>query len=155
MAAPSPSAPSQLSPSPGKRAITHEDLWLMKRVGAPTVSPDGKWAVLSVTEPSYDDKAQISDLWIVSTDTQNPSPPRRLTGTSGGESGVDWSPDGRRLVFSAKREGDETGQLYLLDLQARITDAVRSIECGPLVLSLPVVAGCAPCLLYTSPSPRD
>ncbi len=109
---------SQQGPSPSKRVISHEDLWLMKRVGAPTVSPDGKWAVFSVTEPSYDDKAQISDLWIVSTDTRNPSPPRRLTGTSGGEGGVDWSPESSRLVFSARREGDESGQLYLLDLRA-------------------------------------
>ena len=33
------------------RTITHEDLWLMKRVGAPVVSPDGKWVVVSVIEP--------------------------------------------------------------------------------------------------------
>jgi dipeptidyl aminopeptidase/acylaminoacyl peptidase len=111
-------APTPQSPSPSKRVITHEDLWLMKRVGAPTVSPDGKWAVFAVTEPAYDDKSQVSDLWIVSTNTQNPAPPRRLTGTSGGESGVDWSPDSSRLVFSARREGDDTGQLYLLDLRA-------------------------------------
>ncbi|MFZ6775115.1 S9 family peptidase, partial [Undibacterium sp. SXout7W] len=30
-----------------KHAITHEDVWLMKRVGAPVASPDGKWAVFS------------------------------------------------------------------------------------------------------------
>ncbi|MBM4224313.1 MAG: S9 family peptidase [Gammaproteobacteria bacterium] len=111
-------APTPQSASPSKRVITHEDLWLMKRVGAPTVSPDGKWAVFAVTEPSYDEKSQVLDLWIVSTDTQNPAAPRRLTGTSGGESGVDWSPDSSRLVFSARREGDDTGQLYLLDLRA-------------------------------------
>ena len=38
---------------PAKRAITHEDVWLMKRVGAPTPSPDGKWAVFGVTDPAY------------------------------------------------------------------------------------------------------
>ena len=27
----------------GKKPITHEDLWLMRRVGAPAPSPDGKW----------------------------------------------------------------------------------------------------------------
>jgi hypothetical protein len=32
--------------------ITHELLWMMKRVGAPVVSPDGKWVVFSVLEPS-------------------------------------------------------------------------------------------------------
>ena len=36
-----------------KKAITHEDLWLMPRVGAPVTSPDGRNAVFSVTEPSY------------------------------------------------------------------------------------------------------
>ena len=39
---------------PAKRAITHEDVWLMKRVSAPTASPDGKWAVFAVTDPAYD-----------------------------------------------------------------------------------------------------
>jgi|GEM_PF-5225216 len=39
-----------------KRAITHEELWLMKRVGAPVPSPDGKWAVFSVTQPAYEAK---------------------------------------------------------------------------------------------------
>jgi len=101
-----------------KRPITHEDLWLMTRVGAPSVSPDGGWAVFSVTETAYNEKDQVSDLWIVSTDTPSKVAPRRLTGTAGGESGVEWSPDGTRIVFSAKREGDETAQLYLLDLSA-------------------------------------
>ena len=42
-----------------KRPITHEDVWLMKRVGAPAVSPDGKWVVTSVTWPSYEAQIDI------------------------------------------------------------------------------------------------
>src|SRR5262245_12515288 len=93
--------------APAKRAITHESMWLMKRVGAPVPSPDGKWVVFSVTEPAYDDKDQVTDLWIASTEGKNP--PRRLTSTRGGESGPAWSPDSRRIAFSARREGDEAG----------------------------------------------
>ena len=29
-----------------KRPIAHEDVWLMKRVGTPALSPDGRWVVL-------------------------------------------------------------------------------------------------------------
>ncbi|MGB0514380.1 MAG: hypothetical protein ACPGJE_06030, partial [Wenzhouxiangellaceae bacterium] len=36
------------------RPVTHEEVWLMKRLGAPVVSPDGRLAVVSVTEPSYE-----------------------------------------------------------------------------------------------------
>jgi hypothetical protein len=43
-----PQATSPLTP------ITHQTLWMMKRVGAPIVSPDGKWVVFSVLEPSYE-----------------------------------------------------------------------------------------------------
>ena len=50
---------------PARHTITHEDVWTMKRVGAPVVSPDGKWTVFSVTEPSYDESKTVSDLWIV------------------------------------------------------------------------------------------
>jgi dipeptidyl aminopeptidase/acylaminoacyl peptidase len=94
--------------------ITHEKLWLMKRVGAPAVSPDGKWVVFAVLEPAYEADKEVSDLWIVSCDGS--APPRRLTNTRAPENGVDWSPDSRSIAFVTKREGDEVEQLYVLDL---------------------------------------
>ena len=97
-----------------KRAITHEDVWLMKRVGTPTPSPDGKWAVFAVTDPAYDSKEQWTDLWIKSLTDDTPA--RRLTFSKGGESAVNWSPDSRQLVFVAKRDGDDAGQLYRIDV---------------------------------------
>jgi len=101
---------------PAKKPLTHESMWLMKRVGAPAVSPDGKWVVFSVTEPSYDEKEPSSDLWIAPADGS--APPRQITFTKPGESDVAWSPDSRRIAFTAKREGDESGQVYLLDIAA-------------------------------------
>jgi dipeptidyl aminopeptidase/acylaminoacyl peptidase len=97
-----------------KKTVTHEAVWLMKRVGAPVPSPDGKWVVFSLTEPGYDESAQVSDLWLVPADGGRS--PRRLTNTRGGESGVVWSPDGARIAFSARREGDEAAQIYVLDV---------------------------------------
>jgi len=100
--------------SAGKTPLTHELMWLMKRVGAPVPSPDGKWVVFNMTEPAYDEKDQVSDLWIVPADGS--ARPRRLTFTKSGESGAAWSPDSQRLAFSAKREGDEVAQVYVMDV---------------------------------------
>lgn len=108
--------------STGKGALTHETMWAMKRVGAPNPSPDGKWVVFSLIEPAYDEKDQVSDLWIVPTDGS--AKPRRLTFSKSGESGVAWSPDSQRLAFSAKREGDDVNQIYVLDV-AEGGEAVR------------------------------
>ena len=69
-----------------KRVITHETLWTMKRVGAPAPSPDGKWVVFPVTDPAYDEKDAVSDLWIAPTDAS--AKPRRLTFTKGGSIGA-------------------------------------------------------------------
>ena len=98
----------------GTETITHEAMFLMKRVGAPALSPDGRWVAVSVTEPSYDSDKQTSDLWLVAADGS--SAPRRLTSSKGGESDLAWSPDSRKIAFVAKREGDEQNQIYLLDL---------------------------------------
>lgn len=98
-----------------KKAITHESMWLMKRVGSPQVSPDGKWVVFNVTDASYTESEQVSDLWIASNDGS--VKPRRLTTGKGGEGGYQWSPDGKYLAFSTKREGDDAGQVYLLNIK--------------------------------------
>src|SRR5438093_13313341 len=45
-----------------KQAISHETLWLLKQVGAPAPSPDGRWVLVPVTEPAYDEKDEIADL---------------------------------------------------------------------------------------------
>ena len=97
-----------------KPQITHEDVWLMKQVGAPVPSPDGKWVVFSLNEPAYDESRQVSDLWVAPGDGS--ALPRRLTHTKGSETGVQWSPDSRRIAFAARREGDEVAQIYILDI---------------------------------------
>ena len=103
--------------TPDARApITHETLWMMKRVSGPAVSPDGKWVVFSVLEPAYDQDKEMSDLWVTPTDGSQP--PRRLTHTKAPEKGVAWSPDSGRLAFATKREGDDSEQIYILDLAA-------------------------------------
>ncbi|MCB1624504.1 MAG: PD40 domain-containing protein, partial [Pseudomonadales bacterium] len=97
----------------GALAITHEDLWLMKRVGAPRPSPDGRWLVVAVTDPAYDPSRQMSDLWLVTNDGH--APPRRLTSTRRGEGDVVWSRDSTRIAFSTQRDSDAEAQIYLLD----------------------------------------
>jgi dipeptidyl aminopeptidase/acylaminoacyl peptidase len=108
-------AQAAATPTAAKKPITHETLWMMKRVGAPVASPDGRWAVYAVMEPSYEPDKAVSDLWLVSTDGQGS--PRRITNTKAPESDVTWSRDSAQIAFATKREGDEVEQIYVLDLR--------------------------------------
>ncbi|HXP65577.1 MAG TPA: S9 family peptidase [Steroidobacteraceae bacterium] len=96
------------------KPITHETLWMMKRVGAPAASPDGKWVVYSVLEPSYEPDKAVSDLWLVAVD--GTKAPRRITNTKAPEGSVAWSPDSSSIAFTTKRETDEAEQVYILNL---------------------------------------
>ncbi|HEY3948356.1 S9 family peptidase [Phenylobacterium sp.] len=115
-----------------KTPVTHEAIWMMKRVGAPVVSPDGKWVIYSVVEPSYETDKTVSDLWLVPT---GGGPPKRLTHTKAGEGGAAWSPDSTKIAFTTKREGDEVDQVYVLDVlgggEARRVTSLSTAAANP------------------------
>ena len=68
-----------------KPAMTHERMWLLKKIGTPALSPSGKWVVFSRTETSYTTEEQTTDLWLAPADGS--SEPRKITNTKGGEEG--------------------------------------------------------------------
>ena len=111
-----------------KEPITHEKMWLMERVGAPDVSPDGRWVVFSVTKPAYDEKDQWSDLWLAPADGS--AKPRQITSSKASESGAVWAPDSRRIAFTAKREGDDQNQVYVIDISGGEAQRVTSVATG-------------------------
>jgi dipeptidyl aminopeptidase/acylaminoacyl peptidase len=72
-----------------------EDLDLLRTASAPSLSPDGRLAVVAVSRPSTDTDRYPSALWVVPTDG---SPARRLT-AGRGDSAPAVSPDGRHVAF--------------------------------------------------------
>jgi dipeptidyl aminopeptidase/acylaminoacyl peptidase len=116
-----------------KVPLTHEALWMMKQVGSPAVSPDGKWVVFTINEPAYEADKAVSDLWLVPA--AGGTAPRRLTNTKAGEGGVAWSPDSTRIAFTTKREGDDANQVYVLDIvgggEARRVTSLSSAAANP------------------------
>jgi dipeptidyl aminopeptidase/acylaminoacyl peptidase len=142
--APPPSAAAAQAAAPNKPPVTHEALWLMKRVSSPVPSPDGRWVVFSVTDPSYDEKKETADLWIVPADGS--APPRRLTSAKGTESAPSWSPDGRRVAFAAKREDDEVNQIYVIDVAGG--GEARRVTSAPLAARAPLWSPDGASILY-------
>ncbi len=94
-----------------KHPITVEEMWAVKRPGAPSLSPDGRWAAVELTSYDMKENKGASDIWLLATDG---SAQWRLTAHSGRSSSPAWSPDGNWIAFLAKREGDEETQVYLI-----------------------------------------
>src|ERR1019366_1304033 len=85
------------------RQITIEDLYSMKFLSRPRISPDGQQVAFVVTRIDDNKHEYRSALWLSSVDG---TATRRFSAESGHTSDPAWSPDGRWLAFVSDREGD-------------------------------------------------
>jgi len=93
------------------RAFTLEDLYRVKSVGEPAISPDGKVIVYSVATNDWASKKKTVVLWRVDADGKNA---RALTSGDGPDEYPFFSPDGKTLAFVSHRTGEP--QLFFLPL---------------------------------------
>ncbi len=117
--------------APAKRPLTVDDIWSVVRVGAPAVSRDGTFAVYPRATWDAEKNRLLSDLWLQPVAG---GPGRRLTAHEAGESAPAVSPDGARVAFVAKRDGDEESQLYVLRLDGGEAERVTQL---PAAVSAP------------------
>ena len=89
-------------------------LWAVKRVGPPTLSPDGRVACAAVTSFSIEKNVGSSELWLFPTAPGGAAgKPRRLT-TGDKDGDPRFSPGGSRIAFTGKRKDDSETQIYLI-----------------------------------------
>jgi len=85
------------------RTITIEDLYQMKFVSRPRISPDGQRVAMVVTTIDEHKHEYHSSIWVASA---NGGEPRRFTTGPANAHSPAWSPDGRFLAFVSEREGE-------------------------------------------------
>jgi dipeptidyl aminopeptidase/acylaminoacyl peptidase len=146
----------QLSAQPAaKKPFTFEDMMSLKRIGGPTISPNGKWVLFSATEVDLAANKRTSHLWVIPIAGGTA---RQMPSTPAGESGGHWSPDGKSYLYISSEEGGsqiwiggfdpDSGMLG--DLPHKITSisteadgAIWSPDGKNIVFTSDVYPGCA------------
>jgi len=84
-----------------KHTPTLEESLSLKSIGAPKISPDGRFVAYEVREANWKDNEFVHQLWLVNVATGKSF---QLTRGKKSAGGADWSPDGKWLAFVTERE---------------------------------------------------
>ena len=101
-----------------KRPMTFEDMMKMKRLGETAVSPDGKWLAYSVTTVDLEQNTKTPELWLqaIAPPSGSGSEPLKLAVAQAKDNGVQFAPDGKRILFLSGRGGSQ--QVWIADFDA-------------------------------------
>jgi dipeptidyl aminopeptidase/acylaminoacyl peptidase len=99
------------SASPETRPLRLDDLFALRDVGDPRVSPEGTWVAYTVRSLDLEKDESDTDVYMAPWAGGDPV---RLTASPKAETRPRWSPDGRYLAFLSARTGKKT-QVWLLD----------------------------------------
>jgi dipeptidyl aminopeptidase/acylaminoacyl peptidase len=96
-----------------KRPMTFEDMMHMKRLGETAVSADGKWLGYSVTTVDLEKNTKTPELWLQAIAGGEPV---KLAVGQPGDGGIEFAPDGKRVILVSGRENGQ--QIWIADFDA-------------------------------------
>ncbi|APZ97787.1 peptidase S9 [Sphingopyxis sp. QXT-31] len=104
-----------LSAPAAARPMTEVDLATLKRVAAPTASPDGRWVVYQLTETAAETYKRATGLWLVDRNAKDAVPVRVADTADKNETAPAFHPDGS-LYFLSNASGKS--QVWRIDPKA-------------------------------------
>src|SRR5919201_4160210 len=111
-----------------RRPMAIEDLYRLRFVSDPQISPDGSQVAYVVSWVDPKDRTRYrSQIMLVPFDGS--SPPRPLTSGKYRDTAPRWSPDGCFLAFLSNRD-EERPQLFALPLQGGEPRQLTSLKRG-------------------------
>ena len=120
-----PAVPARAADAPD--ALTAEKMWSLARLGDPTLSPDGRLAVVPVTRFDVALNQGFTDLWSIPV---NGGEARPLTSDKAADSSPVFSPDGRWVAFVSKRGDDKENQLYVIAVDGGEARRITNLPTG-------------------------
>jgi dipeptidyl aminopeptidase/acylaminoacyl peptidase len=103
---------AQTNSAQPSRSIMVEDIFRLKRVSAPAISPDGKFVAYVLGTVDKAANRTLTDIWLVPASGGEAKP---LIATPAQESNPQWSPDGKTLSYISTATGE--AQIYLYDME--------------------------------------
>jgi dipeptidyl aminopeptidase/acylaminoacyl peptidase len=89
------------------RPMTAEDLATMHRIGAPTVSSDGRWLAYSLSETDLPANRRRTDLWLLDLSAKNATPVKIASAADKNEHDPKFSADGKYLYYLSNAAENE------------------------------------------------
>src|SRR5438105_8365030 len=137
-----------------RRPLEPADIFELKTVSDPRISPDGAWVAYTVSSLDKKEDNSDTDVYMAPIEPGRPSGAAiKLTSSKKPETSPRWSPDGRYLAFLSGRDGKRT-QVYLLDRRGGDAQQLTDYKTGASAIAWsPDSSRLA--LLVSDPDPDD
>lgn len=110
-----------------KRPLIPSDIYRIKSIADPQVSPEGDWVAYTVTTTDSTKDKRNADLWMTRWDGKRSV---HLTSSPDGESRPRFSSDGHWIAFASSRQESKGSQIWLLDRAGGEAEKLTDIKGG-------------------------